>query len=77
MSDQTTIIRQKDKTIAIVLALFLGGFGAHKFYLDRPGIGVMYALFFWTLIPAFVAFVDIIVLLMMDRKRFDQEYNGK
>lgn len=69
-------IRQKDKTVAIVLALFLGGFGAHKFYLDRPGAGVAYVLFFWTLVPAFLAFVDLIVLLTMSQSKFDQTYNG-
>ena len=54
--------RRKDKTAAIVLALFLGGFGAHKFYLDKPGVGVAYVLFCWTLIPAFLAFIDLLVL---------------
>ncbi len=70
-------IRQKDKTVAIVLALFLGGFGAHKFYLDRPLAGVMYVLFCWTLIPALLAFIDLIVLLTMNQTRFDQTYNGQ
>lgn len=70
-------IRRKEKTIAIVLALFLGGFGAHKFYLNRPGAGVMYALFFWTFIPALLALIDLIVLLTMKDSAFDREYNGQ
>jgi len=48
----------KDKTTAFVLAWFLGGFGAHRFYLGESGAGLLYFLFCWTLIPAFVAFFE-------------------
>ena len=54
--------RRKDATVAILLALFLGGFGAHHFYLGNTGLGVLYLLFFWTLIPAFVALVECFLL---------------
>ncbi len=50
--------RRKDKTAAILLALFLGGFGAHHFYMGNTGLGILYLVFFWTLIPAFVALVE-------------------
>jgi len=50
--------RRKDAAVAILLALFLGGFGAHHFYLGRTGMGVLYLVFFWTLIPAFVALIE-------------------
>lgn len=30
----------KDKTTAGILALLLGGIGAHKFYLGRTGLGL-------------------------------------
>jgi TM2 domain-containing membrane protein YozV len=50
--------RRKDTTVAVLLALFLGGFGAHKFYLGKPGLGVLYLLFFWTLIPSLVALIE-------------------
>lgn len=31
----------KQKVVALLLAIFLGGFGAHYFYLDRSSFGVM------------------------------------
>ena len=42
----------KSRSTAVVLALLLGGIGAHKFYLNRPIWGVIYVLFLWTYIPA-------------------------
>jgi TM2 domain-containing membrane protein YozV len=50
--------RRKDATVAILLAIFLGGFGAHHFYLGRTGLGVLYLVFFWSLIPALVALIE-------------------
>ena len=35
-------LRQKDKWVAFLLCLFLGGFGAHKFYEGKMGMGVLY-----------------------------------
>ncbi len=35
----------KDRTVAVVLAFFLGGFGVHKFYLGNNLAGVLYLLF--------------------------------
>lgn len=58
----------KNKTLAVVLALFLGGLGAHKFYLERPGNALLYLLFCWTLIPSFVAFVEAIVYVFMSEE---------
>ena len=46
---------QKDEVVGILLALFLGSFGAHHFYLRRNGLGILYVLFFWTGIPAWPA----------------------
>lgn len=60
---------------AIVVALFLGGFGAHKFYLNRPGQGILFAVFFWTFIPALIALVDIIRFLAMGEERFNRIYH--
>jgi len=50
--------RKKDATAAILLALFLGGVGAHHFYLGRSGLGILYLLFCWTLIPSFLALIE-------------------
>ena len=50
--------RRKDVTPAVLFALFLGGIGAHHFYLGHTLIGVAFALFFWTFIPAFISLIE-------------------
>lgn len=52
---------EKSKSTAIILAFFLGGFGAHKFYLNRPMAGILSILFCWTFIPAILALIEIII----------------
>ena len=48
----------KNECTAIMLAVFLGGLGAHRFYLRQPWEGVFYVLFCWTFIPSIVALVE-------------------
>lgn len=64
----------KSKFTASMLALFLGGFGFHKFYLNRPIQGLFYLLFFWTFIPAFLALIDFLVLAFMKEDSFRYKY---
>lgn len=66
----------KNKTTAALLAFFLGGFGAQFFYLGKAGRGVLCILFFWTLIPAIIAFIDFIRFLTMSEGAFNRKYNG-
>ena len=42
---------RRDEVVGMLLALFLGTFGLHHFYLRRTGLGILYACFFWTGIP--------------------------
>lgn len=56
-------IPQKSKVAAGLLAIFLGGFGIHKFYLGKPIQGIIYLLFCWTYIPEIVAFIEGIIYL--------------
>ena len=65
----------KDKTVAVVLAFFIGGFGGHKFYLGNNVAGIFYLLLSWTLIPSLIAFFDFIGLLLMSEQAFQVQYN--
>jgi TM2 domain-containing membrane protein YozV len=49
---------RRDEIVGILLALFLGTFGVHHFYLRRTGLGVLYCVFFWTGIPALLGFIE-------------------
>ncbi len=62
------------RTVAAALALFLGGLGAHKFYLHRPGLGVLYLLFSWTLIPSVVGVVEAILYAFSADEEFERRY---
>lgn len=52
-----------NKIAYCLLACFLGGFGAHKFYARKYVQGILYLLFFWTCIPAIIAFIEFIIAL--------------
>jgi TM2 domain-containing membrane protein YozV len=49
---------RRDEVVGILLALFLGCFGAHHFYLRRTGLGILYLIFCWTGIPAILGFIE-------------------
>ena len=65
---------RKEKLVAALLAFFLGGLGGHKFYLGQVGMGILYLLFFWTFIPALIAFVEGIIYLTMSDAEFKHKY---
>lgn len=52
-----------NKIAYILLALFLGGVGGHKFYAGKIGAGVLYLVFCWTLIPALIALIELIIAI--------------
>ena len=63
----------KNKLVAALLAFFLGWIGIHKFYLGRNGWGLLYLLFSWTFIPAFISFFECIRYLIMSDESFEIE----
>jgi len=67
---QYEVVR-RDEVVGVLLALFLGSFGLHQFYLRRTGLGILYACFFWTGIPGIIGFFE--CFFMPGRVR---EYNA-
>ena len=54
----------KSKVVAGVLGILLGGFGIHKFYCGKIGMGILYLVFCWTGIPAIVGLIEGILYLV-------------
>lgn len=52
-------MQQKSKTIGYLLAIFLGGIGAHLFYYKKYIRGIIYLVFCWTYIPVFLGWIDL------------------
>jgi len=49
---------RRDEIAGILLALFLGTFGIHHFYLRHTGLGVLYLCLFWTGIPSLLGVIE-------------------
>jgi TM2 domain-containing membrane protein YozV len=49
---------RRDEVVVILLALFLGAFGVHHFYLRRTGLGILYCVFCWTGITTILGFFE-------------------
>jgi len=64
----------RNRVAAALFAFFLGGFGGHKFYLGETVLGILYLVFFWTLIPAIIAFIEFILFLVMTDEEFNNRY---
>lgn len=67
------VAQGKNKVVAGLLALFLGGLGIHRFYLGQWW-GIFYLLFIWTFIPPLVAFVEAIVFLVSSDEAWARKY---
>lgn len=80
----------KNKTVAGTLALMLGVFGVHRFYLGKKIQGILHlVLFFFTLlitveedvpmimIPALLGFIDAVLFFVMPQTDFDAKYNSR
>ena len=49
---------RRDEVVGILLALFLGTFGVHHFYLRRTGLGILYCCFCWTGITTVLGVIE-------------------
>ncbi len=65
----------KNKFTVGLLALYLGSFGIHRFYLNDKK-GIYYILLCWTLIPFIISIFEAFKYFMMDDELFDDKYNS-
>ncbi len=75
-STQIVVVQsRKSRGVAACLAIFLGGIGIHKFYLNQSGWGIIYLLFCVTFIPAIVGFIEGLIYAFMSDEEFDKRFN--
>ncbi len=77
MGSDSQMNRGKTKILAGLLAIFLGGFGAHKFYIGSWGLGLAY-LASCFVIPGFsavIAIVEAIRYFLLSEEDFNAKYN--
>ncbi|MBV6273138.1 TM2 domain-containing protein [Alcaligenaceae bacterium CGII-47] len=69
---ETLSTPSSQRKIAIVLAVFLGWLGAHRFYLGQIGWGVGYLILFYVFTPLalILALIDAVRYLFMDDETF-------
>lgn len=66
----------RSKIVAGVLAVLGGGIGLHKFYLGKPGWGVVYILLIWSGISVILGLIEGIYYLTMSEDAFQRRYAG-
>lgn len=65
----------KNRMTAAWLAILLGDFGVHKFYLGQSGMGILYLAFCWTIIPGIAGVVEGFNYLGMSDQAFLEKYH--
>ncbi|MBD9485303.1 NINE protein [Pseudomonas sp. PDM14] len=68
-------LNAKSKIAAGLLAIFLGGFGIHRFYLGQWW-GLFYLLFYWSGVPMLIAWVEAIVFFCTSKARWQAKYGN-
>ncbi|MEF8787131.1 MAG: TM2 domain-containing protein [Haloarculaceae archaeon] len=63
-----------EQVAAGILAILLGGLGAHKFYQGNVKLGVLYLCFFWTAIPAILGLIEGILILVADEDEYERKF---
>ncbi len=64
----------KDRMVAGILAILVGAFGIHKFYLNDMGMGILYLLFSWTGIPTILGLIEGVIYLTTSDEEFQEKY---
>lgn len=66
----------KSRTVAIILAIFAGIFGAHRFYLGQIGLGILYVVLSATGISFILSIIDITLFVTNGERHFNKKYNS-
>ncbi len=64
----------RSRVAAAALAVFAGGFGAHRFFLGQWW-GVFYLLLFWTYVPFLIGLIEGIVFIATDQESWNRKHN--
>lgn len=64
----------RSRTTAALFAIFLGGIGAHKFYLGSVGLGFLYLILCWTGISAIIGFIEGIYYFTLNDEEFSRKF---
>jgi TM2 domain-containing membrane protein YozV len=75
MTKKVTNKSSKSKMTTALLAIFLGSFGLHKFYLGQVTWGLLYLFLFWSSISMILGFIEGIYYLTMSNKDFEAKYS--
>ena len=68
-------INGRNRLIAALLALFLGGIGIHHFYLGNTTYGIISIIFCWSGIPYIIGIVQGIMMLLETDEEFAKRIN--
>lgn len=69
--------KTKNRIVAGILAIVLGGLGVHKFYLGKIGMGILYLVFSWTYIPSIIGVIEGILYLIASDENFYNKHVRK
>ncbi|MBR5101642.1 MAG: TM2 domain-containing protein [Muribaculaceae bacterium] len=75
VQQQRVRLHNRNKTTAAILSFPFGILGMQFFYLGKKSKGIWCCLFFWTLVPAVVGLIQMIIFATMSDKKFDDKYN--
>jgi len=77
LNREKTSTIMKNKMVAGILGILVGGFGIHKFYMENIMPGVVYLLLCWTGIPSILGLIEGIIYLMDTDEQFQARVEAK
>lgn len=66
------LLSEKNYKMAAILAIVLGSLGAHKFYMGKYKMGILYLVFCWTWIPGIIGVIEGLVYLIQGPEKFEE-----